>query len=297
VDVLRSFFTLEIDSVLIESGFTVDTGVLYEIYRYFINVPDGNGGYINFELDKEFCTNISDEDIRSGTYFTTTSKGIPGQTYTLQVEYAEKVYTSTEYMCYGSVIDSISAEPIGGIVYGKQDPDISNGFLVPCLYFVEPQNETNYYMFELSTGYNKAIYNPDDPGKGWNYEYNIYPVKNSSLQYYEGGRDNWYVSVVSDRFLPPYVNKFKMSDGDQANKWFQGTDMGFWPGNDGWQVNMYSITEPVYRYFYALSRQYYDDGGAFSPSPASPPTNFSGGAQGCFIAASISQYSMSLRNR
>jgi hypothetical protein len=59
---------------------------------------------------------------------------------------------------------------------------------------------------------------------------------------------------------------------------------------------MYCITEPVYRYYVALSKQYNDDGGAFSPSPASPPTNFSGGAQGCFSAASVSQYFMGVNN-
>jgi hypothetical protein len=83
--------------------------------------------------------------------------------------------------------------------------------------------------------------------------------------------------------------------------YFNGTDIGFlnqeWEAFGGCAVNMYCISEPVYRYYYALSRQFYDDGGAFSPSPASPPTNINGGAQGCFSAASVSYYFLDLNNK
>jgi hypothetical protein len=42
-----------------------------------------------------------------------------------------------------------------------------------------------------------------------------------------------------------------------------------------------------------LKKRFYDDGGAYSPSP---PTNISGGAQGCFSTVSVSQYVLDLRD-
>jgi hypothetical protein len=185
------------------------------------------------------------------------------------------------------VIDSISVEPIGKYIIDK--PDDTDGFMVPCLYFAEPQNEVNFYMFNYLFGYDADLLT--DPKV-------IEFLRCKNLQNYHCSNEGeWSLSVISDRFLPPYVYQYKMSDGDHYRKWYSGTDMGFYLQSFESSViaNMYCITEPVYRYYYALSRQYYEDGGAFSPSPASPPTNFKGGAQGCFSAASVSQYVLDMR--
>ena len=220
------------------------------------------------------------------------TKGTVGNTYTLKVEYEGHEYTSTDYMCNGTVIDSVSVEPIGKFMHDK--PDGWDGFLVPCLYFAEPQDEINFYMFREFGG----LYDTELS------DIEIITAKDLIIlggSIYYGSRssnDEWLISVVSDRFMPPYVYQYKMSDGDHSNKKYSGTDMGF--AFDKWKngglVNMYCISEPVYRYYAALSRQFYDDGGAFSPSPSSPPTNISGGAQGCFTAASVSLYFLDLRN-
>ena len=273
MDELRSFFTIPLDSTL--------RPLSEDHYEYFIEIPDGHGGQVRFSIEKSYNRII--DDIREGAYFTTSIRGVPGNAYTLKVEYDGREYTATDYMCYGTVIDSISVEPIGRYIDGK--PDDSDGFMVPCLYFAEPQDETNFYMFKSS---NSTYYYYEFENE-WIYESHMVPVKNTVLKNWNMA--DWEFSVISDRFLPPYVYQYKMSDGDHYRKWYSGTDMGFWPGwGSGNAVDMYCITEPVYRYYAALSRQYYEDGGAFSPSPASPPTNFSGGAQGCFSAASVSQY-------
>jgi hypothetical protein len=276
VDELQSFLSVPIEEEIIESPFPP-----YSWYEYYYNIPDGYGGYVRFSASSGM--NIK-SDTREGRYFTTSTKGQPEQTYTLKVEYAGKEYISTEYMCYGTVIDSVSVEPIGRYIYDK--PDGEDGFLVPCLYFAEPKNEVNFYMFKY---YNFSM--PDDPYA------HIEPPKNLILS--SRGGENWLFSTVSDRFMPPYVEKYKISDGDFSRKWYNGTDIGFYEYGQGWEyggfVSMFCISEPVYRFYFALSQQYYDDGGAFSPSPASPPTNIRGGAQGCFIAASVSQYVLDLR--
>ena len=289
VDELRSFFSVPLDSVLIESGFFWGTDIPFEIYKYFFEIPDENGNYTRFTVDKNMWDGNYHEDIREGAYFTTSTKGQSGKTYTLKVQYEGKEYIATDYMCYGTVIDSISVESIGRYIYDK--PDGEDDFLVPCLYFSEPQNEVNFYMFREA--YHKCVGIFDPETFMWDYDCTLEPAKNLSLINWSGQGD-WPFSVVSDRFMPSYVYQYKMSGGDYERKWYSGTDMGFYFGrwDNGGAVDMYCISEPVYRYFSALSRQYYQDGGAFSPSPASPPTNFSGGAQGCFITASVSQYEL-----
>jgi len=138
VDELQSFYTVELDSV----KFDFDND--YYRYYYFYGIPDEDGNVVRF-----FCNDFYNRkyDIRDGKYFTTTTKGNAGQTYTLKVEYAGREYTATDYMCYGTVIDSMSLEPVGRYIYDK--PDGEDGFLVPCAYFEEPQDEINFYMFEV----------------------------------------------------------------------------------------------------------------------------------------------------
>ena len=293
VDVLRSFFSVPFDSVLVSSGIDY-FGRPFEIINYSFDIPGGNGGFVRFsgEMVKEY--GIALHDFREGAYFTTSTSGVSGNTYTLKVEYAGKEYTATDHMCYGTVIDSLSLEPIGGFMYDGDDNDGGDGFLVPCLYFAEPQDEANFYLFKESFGSSYITHYLT----GIPVEKNYRPAKDLVVVEILGNGD-WPISVVSDRFMPPYVYQYKMSDGDFEYKKFQGTDMGFW---QRWKyggavsVAMYCISEPVYRYYFELSRQFYEDGGAFSPSPASPPTNISGGAQGCFSAAFVSQYFLDLNN-
>jgi len=297
VDELQSFYSVPLDSALYVDRYydwvkdSIIT-VVTDGYVYFINMPDGNGGNVRFYISNPNKKDPYFEDMREGMYFTTSTKGQPGHTYSLKVEYAGREYTATDYMCYGTVIDSISAEPVGKYIYDK--PDDTDGYFVPCLYFAEPQDEVNFYMFQYSSGY--------DFGHDKNELKDTRVVEESrckNLYKYDFVNYNgdWGLSVISDRFLSPYVYQYKMSDGDSSTKWYNGTDIGFYHLQTGVMVNMFCITEPVYRYYYALSRQYYEDGGSFSPSPASPPTNIKGGAQGCFSAASVSQYSLDLKNK
>jgi len=291
VDLLRSFYSVPTDSTLEYSGINY-YGIPYEGWNYTLEIPDGIGGFRKFSFSKYFegeNLTSTNYDVREGTYFTTSTKGIVGNKYTLKVEYKGYEYKSTDYMCYGTVIDSVSVEPIGKFMYDK--PDGWEDFLVPCLYFAEPQDEVNFYMFR-EFGYlfsSELSYINSFSAKDLIILGNIYLGGSTS-------NEEWLISVVSDRFMSPYVYQYKMSDGDCSDKNFSGTDMGFAFGkwDKGGLVNMYCISEPVYRYYAALSKQFYNDGGAFSPAPASPPTNISGGAQGCFSAASVSQYFLDL---
>ena len=179
VDELQSFYSVPVETEELDN---------WPYFREYFRIPDEKGGYIRFETISRY-----DEEIRGGKYFTTSTKGNAGHTYTLKVEYAGKEYVATDEMCYGTVIDSISLEPVGRYIYDK--PDGEDGFLVPCIYFAEPQNEKNFYMFNA---YSSPLYEYIDIFSE--------PLKEIVLNLRSlSGYSEWPISVVSDRFLPPYV--------------------------------------------------------------------------------------------
>jgi hypothetical protein len=52
---------------------------------------------------------------------------------------------------------------------------------------------------------------------------------------------------------------------------------------------MLSLSEYAFKYYEALLKQFENDGGAYSPTPASPPTNLTGNALGYFRASAVSE--------
>ena len=62
-------------------------------------------------------------------------------------------------------------------------------------------------------------------------------------------------------------------------------------GNLYWDyfIEMHSITKEAYDYYKALIQQFKTDGGGYSPSPASPPTNLDNGALGFFRASAVNR--------
>jgi hypothetical protein len=250
----------------------------YDLSKWYL-VPDYEQGFIHYEWENY--------EAPQGYYYTTKIEGIPGNTYTLEVTYNGQTYTATDKMPHGAVLDSISLEPVGIYIYDKPDGD--DGFDVPCLYFSEPQDEVNFYMFNYIT--RRIAYKYDENDNRY-YPYSVEPNINMDWLKDFQHDDIWRFSIVSDRFLPSEVEKYKLSQGDSPLSYINGTDeqFSFFHDFDGFATFMWNISEPAYRYFFALSQQYYDDGGAFKPAPASPPTNLSNGAQGFFFASSVSYY-------
>jgi len=57
-------------------------------------------------------------------------------------------------------------------------------------------------------------------------------------------------------------------------------------------VELYSLTRVQYIYFSDLANILNNDGGMFSPPPANPRSNLSGGALGLFQVSSVSRASI-----
>ena len=88
--------------------------------------------------------------------------------------------------------------------------------------------------------------------------------------------------------MTPYMADYKLGDGPSSSSYWNATDIGYFHCNRSYMdIYKANISKSAYRYFEALTAQFYQDGGAFSHAPATPPTNVSNGGQGVFIAASV----------
>lgn len=187
---------------------------------------------------------VADTSILLGYYKTTKLKGIAGHTYTLTIKWQGSEYHAVSYMPPLPGLDSVKFNFTKGDI-GKDD------YNIPLLYFKEPQNERNYYLFIT-------------PGK-------------SSV---------WPYSVLSDEFLKPYVNGLDVCKGISPDYWmtdYPGTNMSYY------FIEMHSLTKEGYNYYKALLQQFRTDGGAYAPTPATPPGNIDNGALGFFKTSAVNR--------
>lgn len=189
---------------------------------------------------------IPQKTIHTGYYETSKLKGVAGHTYSLTIKWQNKEYHATSYMPPVPPLDSVNLNFTEGAV-GKSD------YLIPLIYFKEPQNERNYYLFITQN----AAY-------------------------------TWPYSVLSDEYLNDYVNGLDVCKGVSPYYWRTAYPylMGGRMFND-YFIEMHSITKEAYEYYKALLQQFKTDGGGYSPSPASPPTNLDNGALGFFRTSAV----------
>ena len=190
-----------------------------------------------------------------GYYKTTSIKGVAGRTYFLKIINDGKEYTASSFMPEVPEIDSLSYIVKKGEI-GKFDS------YIPLLYFKEPQLTNDYYLIYHSGGKKNFA----------DYGFVTYSI--------------WKYSILSDEYLEPYVNGLYVENGSAPE------DLGYYhyfPG-EYFRVRLQSITQDAY-YYKALLGQYENDGGSFTPSPSSPPTNISNGALGFFRASAVSEKS------
>lgn len=186
-----------------------------------------------------------------GFYKTRHLVGIPGRTYSLKVLSEGKEYQANAFMPSVSDIDSVG--------FVKKEPEPGKSPIVtPLLYFSEPQGIKNYYLIQLN----------DD----------------ISIRSYSAGT-LWQFSILSDEFLQPYVNGLNISQGETPRSIEYPI---FWEG-DSFYIALSALTQNAYEYYKILLQQFKNDGGAYQPSPGSPPTNMSNGALGYFRASAISE--------
>ena len=186
---------------------------------------------------------VEDTSIVWGHYKTTKLKGIAGHTYALTIKWQGQEYHAESYMPPVPALDSVQFKLVKGDI-GKDDHNI------PLIYFKEPQNERNYYLFIT-----QAVY-------GWPY------------------------SILSDEYLKSYVNGLDVCKGVTPDYWVTNYP---YDHMDSYFIEMHSINREAYEYYKALIQQYKTDGGGYSPSPASPPTNLDNGALGFFRASAVNR--------
>ena len=227
------------------------TGYQYDFRYggYFKFVHDGSGNIV----DTLFLSSDLYSLNKRGYYKSSKLKGTEGQTYYLNVRWKDKEYTASAYMPSVPKIDSLGYVLKPTEIVGKDDK------YVPLLYFEEPQGIRNYYLIQL---------NKDIPSRS----------RYSHTQ--------WEFSILTDTYLEPYVNGLNVSTGytprgENINSKYRRGDTIY--------VALNSLTHEDYNYYKNLIDQFDNDGGAYKPSPATPPGNISNGALGLFRASAVSE--------
>jgi len=180
--------------------------------------------------------------------------GTPGVKYFMDIEINYNQKTSL----YHAETRMIKTPPISWVSYVIRTGQLfKEDAFVPLISFHEPQHVDNYYLFflcELS--------------------------RKSTTDYCSAGIT--VSSVIQDDFLPEYVEGLSVDDGASILKY-----RDFYPhvtDGVGARVTMSSVTRETYEFYKASLDQFYNDGGAYSPTPSTPGGNISGGAIGLFRA-------------
>lgn len=193
-----------------------------------------------------------------GFYKTKQLRGITGHTYYLKILWKGNEYKASAYMPPVPEIDSLGYYLKSSEIIGK------SSFYIPLLYFKEPQGIVNYYLIQPKPDFHLRIFA----------SYKL-----------------WEFSILSDKLLEPYVNGLNVSRGATP----RGIDFYpvYWPG-DSIYVALSSLTAEAYNYYKVLLDQFENDGGAYKPTPTSPPGNISNGGLGLFRASAFSEKTIAI---
>ena len=194
-----------------------------------------------------------DTSILKGVYCTTKIQGIVGNTYSLKIVYKTSTIQAQEQMQIVPKIDSVKFKE----QFLEKD---GQNYYVPYIYFREPKDQINYYMFNFGSD-------------------NLY-----NLIY--GSAHIWNFSILNDTFLTDYISGFNLDDGASP---VGHEDFYYFNQGDKAKIRMLSLSKNAFDYYQALLKQFENDGGAYSPTPASPPTNLTGNALGYFRVSAVSE--------
>lgn len=187
-----------------------------------------------------------------------------GRNYHLDVWIGNAHYSADAFMEPVPRLDSV------GVEYIKRPIDKFSGY-APLFYFRKSTEKTQYYLTKIGGVITTT---------GW--EGQPYPFFNQS-----SNSRIWDYAVVSSEYLPEYVNGLSIPIGSTSSTYYVGSlyeEDEYTRG--GYAGCLFSLTKEAYEYYSVLIRSLKNDGGAYSPTPASPPSNIKGGAIGFFNASS-----------
>lgn len=233
-----------------------------------VTITDNLGNVDELELSKMVFSNAAQAETwgEFGFYETTTDlRGTPGRSYTLSVKVDGEEYTSTANMLpTPPELTEVNFE-LRTLNDGQAVP-----YEIPSVSFSEPQGVDNYYRF---------AYWDHDPRSANTISQNLRTMLFDD------------VLIVDDEFLKPEVEDLSFADAIVEG---QSLDPIF---EKEANIFIYNIERDVFKYYQSLQSQIRNDGGAFSPAPASPPSNISNGALGFWQASSFSSKVAQLPDR
>ena len=96
----------------------------------------------------------------------------------------------------------------------------------------------------------------------------------------------WSFSILDDEYLPSYVNGLNIDDGISPVSF---EDFYYPSAGSMATIRLLSLSPRAYNFYKSVISQFENDGGAYTPSPTSPPSNLSGNALGFFRASAVSE--------
>ncbi len=137
---------------------------------------------------------------------------------------------------------------IDSVQYSMTKGDVGKSdYLIPRIWFKDDPKESNYYLFNTI-----------------------------------GGGGVWSRSILSDANIKSNIIGLDVFKGESPDYWMNG-----YPTPGGYyKIEMSSVTKEIYEYYRVLIVQFRNDGGVYTPSPASPTSNIDGGL-GYFRASSV----------
>jgi len=198
--------------------------------------------------------NDSDRTWADMGYYFSDIRGVPGRTYKLTIVYNGQTYEASATMPQKAPELELKYE---------------DDYELPFVYFDEPQDQKNYYLFY----YNSSKNGKDGPRNYWRRDniprtmWSIFALQNI---------------LYDDTYLPAKVERLNIYQ-DLNRQTRDSLDYG------SATVEMHSVTKEVYDLFQALEQQKENDGGAFSSLSANLPSNISNGALGFFRASATSR--------
>ena len=194
-----------------------------------------------------------------GYYETTKLTGQPGHNYHLTVRIGSSTFHASAYMAPVPTLDSAVIKETVVDTYGNK------GYL-PFVWFKEPENENNYYLFQHN---NLPHYLYDDVNET-NYSAMFFPFY-----------------VLDDKTMPTYVAGLGMRV-IVSSQYRYGDNYPYRKPAEPKQVKLSSLTKEAYEYFNVQGKQFENDGNIYKPVPATPKGNISGNALGLFWATQVS---------
>ncbi|HON19141.1 MAG TPA: DUF4249 family protein, partial [Salinivirgaceae bacterium] len=192
----------------------------------------------------------------------------------------------------GNIYDSVLLPNRSGGAYGYYQSRNNIGF-PGTLYILEVLWNGKLYTSQsrmpqaVSIDSVTYVYTQGEMGKPDYYLPHIWfrdnPATTDFYLFKTSGGGVWGRAILSDKFISNEITGLNVFRGESPNWWMTG-----YPQSGAYySIEMHSIPSEAFEYYRALISQFRNDGGVYTPSPASPPTNISNGALGLLMASTV----------